>query len=332
MATFDRKAAKKKLLKRTQEQSQKKDQGQFGSIFKRTDLPMFFPENGKHKVDIIPYLAGKHDPQVAKGDPTYLLDIWVHRGAGIGDDPYVCLAKNYKKNCPICNYRKQYEADLDEDTLKGLLPKRRTIYNVVDRTTESDRKKGVQVWEIAHFFMEKHLLAQAENPDGGGVAAYADTEEGSTVFFRKSGSKDTTTYDGHKLLPREYKIKDKILEQAFTLDELIHIPTEEELDNVVKGLKRKSKSQQADDDDDEMEDEDEEETTSKRKKSKKRDEEEDVDDSNFDDDDEDDDDEKPKKKKAKKQDDDDEDDDEEDEDEDEKPKKKKSKFNRRTGR
>jgi hypothetical protein len=269
MATFDRKAAKKKLLKRTEEQNQRKDAGQFGTIFKRTDLPIFSVENGKHKIDIIPYLAGKNDPQIEKGEPTYLLDIWVHRSIGPGGDPYVCLAKTYKRDCPICEYRKEYEGELSEEQMDNLKPRRRTIYNVVERTTEETRKKGVQVWDVAHFFMEKNILPQAENPDTGGVLAFSDPEDGYTIFFKKSGSKDTTKYEGHKLLPRDYKISDKILDQAYTLDSLIHVPTEEELEKAIKGLKKKSSKK--DEDEDEMEDDDEEETTTKRKKGKAKD-------------------------------------------------------------
>jgi hypothetical protein len=320
MATFDRKAAKKKLLKRTEEQNQRKDAGQFGTIFKRTDLPIFSVENGKHKIDIIPYLAGKNDPQIEKGEPTYLLDIWVHRSIGPGGDPYVCLAKTYKRDCPICEYRKEYEGELSEEQMDNLKPRRRTIYNVVERTTEETRKKGVQVWDVAHFFMEKNILPQAENPDTGGVLAFSDPEDGYTIFFKKSGSKDTTKYEGHKLLPRDYKISDKILDQAYTLDSLIHVPTEEELEKAIKGLKKKSSKK--DEDEDEMEDDDEEETTTKRKKGKAKDvdddEDEDVPDELGDDDD--DEEEKPKKKKGAKKSSDDEDD-----DEDEKPKKKSKK-------
>lgn len=277
-ASERRKMYQKEMQKRTEESYNTKDNsGKFGNVFKKDlkDVPFFKLTNDEHYIDIIPYVAGKNNPKLEEGEPGYFLDLWIHRGIGVNENSYVCMSRNFNKPCPICDYQKQLKEDEDEDhedEIKSLNPTRRAIYNIVCRTNSKEEKKGVQVWEVAHFSFEKELAERAKKKKGGGFVAFADPDEGKTISFRvtKAGTRDVKI-TAIEFEDRDSVISDDELEGAFCLDELIEFPDEEELRDIfLKGNKK-------DDEDEEEErprnrkkknddDEEEEKPRSKRKK------------------------------------------------------------------
>jgi len=242
MAVDRRKEMRDALLHKTQESHERRDDsGMYGDIFKEIEgLQKWVCKGGTHIIDIIPYQAGGNDPNTKEGDWTYLLDLWVHRGVGVNQDTYVCLARNFKLPCPICEYREKLreEADYDEDLVKSLYPKRRSIYNILCYDNSKEEAKGVQIWDVAHFFMEKNLMSIAKIPargqSKGGFVAFADPDDGRSIQFERQGEgKDNTKFLGHQFLPRDgYKIEDAVLEQAFQIDQIVNIPTYEELSSA----------------------------------------------------------------------------------------------------
>lgn len=256
----------KALLKRTEEAHQRiNEYGKFGRFYaapkgSSAPLKIWKCKEGEHIIDIIPFLAGPKHHQVREGEPTYLLDIWVHQKVGMDENDIVCLARNYNEPCPICEYlnAKRLEKDLTEeaeDALKALNPKRRCLYNVIcyDSTREEDR--GVQLWEVAHFLFEKKILSVARNPRGGGFVPFSSPDNGKSIYFEREGSGVTNTqYLGHKFIERQTAITDESLEEAYILDELItKFPYEEIKEMFLGGLAKSKKeddpgkAEQADD-------------------------------------------------------------------------------------
>ena len=229
------KQLRESLLRRTEQSHNSRDSyGGFKSIFKEgLDVTFWDCREGTHLIDILPYQAGENDPYNKPGDYTYVLDVWVHYGVGPNDDSYICLAKTYGKPCPICEHKRelQKQGDVDEDEIKALNPKRRVIYAIICYDSEKEEDKGVQIWEVAHFFMERHLSELAKNPRTGGFILFADpTSEGKSIQFTKRGrGAGNVEFIGHKFVDRDYDIPDEILDQVPCLDELIHIPTYEEV-------------------------------------------------------------------------------------------------------
>jgi len=227
-----------KLRGRT-EQSEKtrESSGRFGSFFK-SNLPegaqFWTAGKGNHIIDIIPYVAGPNDPDPAtnEGDPTYVLDLFVHGNVGVNDDAVVCPARTYKKPCPICEHQKQLrqEDDFDEDLVKSLNPKRRCIYNIVCYDTDKEEDKGIQIWPVAHWFFERHLTSLARNSRTGELETFADPDDGKSIEFERQGTGMTNTqYIGHKFSDRPDPIPDEYLDQAFCLDELIELKSYDEI-------------------------------------------------------------------------------------------------------
>ena len=321
------------LSKATQRSYDTKDSFGGGVTYLKKDVKVntWNCTDGEHLLDVIPYVAGSHDPNVKAGEPQYVLDLWVHRGVGALQQSFVCPQKNFKSRCPICEKQLQMRksGEFSDEEIKDMQPKRRTLYNVFVWDSKEEIRKGVQVWEVSHFFFEKHIAELCKRPKGGGFIIFSDPDNGKSISFKKKSKGQNMEFLGHRFEDRdeEGEITDDMLEAALVLDDLIHIPTIKELQKAVEEGFADSDS---DDDDDKPR------RGKKRAKADEDDEDNDDDeDYNTDDDDDDDDDEdeKPKKKGSKKssakkkkvEDDDDDDEDFEDEEEDEKPAKKKGK-------
>jgi hypothetical protein len=235
---------KEALLRRTQEShSRRDDTGMYGDIFLDIEgLQKWKCSPSTHLIDIIPYQAGDKDPNTKPGEWTYLLDIWVHGNVGPNQDSYICLARSFKQPCPICEYREQLrlQEDYDEEEVKSLYPIRRVAYNIICYDDVKEESKGVQIFLVSHFHMEKKLMAIAKLPSrggsGGGYVPFSDPDDGKSIQFERKGGRDNTEYLGHQFVPREgYTISDEVLKSAYQLDQIIHIPSYNEVHEAFFG-------------------------------------------------------------------------------------------------
>jgi hypothetical protein len=247
---------KQDLMKRHQEQVDNKDQGNdYPTIFNKTAIPkgigFWKCGKGEHVLDIIPFFAGKQHPRVKEGELSYVIDLWVHNNVGPLRTPYVCTAKNFKENDPICEYIAKNR--LDKEEWKRTASKRRTVYLVWVHDTPEEEKKGIQIWEVAHFFFESHIDEIAKSPRGGGATAFSDIESGKSIAFTvkstgkyKDGDveRDSIGYSGHRFIDRDIDvIPDKILEQSFSLDECIVMhPDYDEVDEAFNGSSKATRN------------------------------------------------------------------------------------------
>ena len=234
-----RKKQREKLAQRHKEAYDRKDSwGASTGIFK-SPLPegvtMWKCGEGEHMVDIIPFVAGDKIPPPDKpGEDSYILDIWAHSNVGPGDARYVCLARTLEAACPVCEEqdRMRDSDEYDDEEIKALNPSRRAIYNIICRDSPKEEAKGIQVWEIAHWFMAKHLDERSKKPKGGGYVYYTLLDEGKTVYFKRKGtSQRGTEFLAHDFLDRD-PLDDALVDQAHKLDELIAWPTYEEVYNA----------------------------------------------------------------------------------------------------
>jgi len=232
----------------------KDDMGKFRGIFREDieGLQLWKPGEGDHEFDIVPYKAGKNDPdkKIKEGDFTYVLILWVHRGVGPSEDSYVCLARSYGEKCPICEYQASLkDTEVDDDEIKKHNPTRRTLYNVVVYDNEKERAKGVQVLDIAHYYLEQELQVLSRPRARGGAATgekvffASPDKDGKSVGMTREGTRRNTKYVGIKFLDRDYVLEDDIIEAARCLDEIIHVPTYQEVkDAFYAGMPEEANS------------------------------------------------------------------------------------------
>lgn len=243
------KKQKEDLLKRHNESVADKGGGQFGSIIEKTKIPQsvgFWKcTEGGHVIDFIPFRAGPDMPKLFEGDPkrafqegaySWVVDLWIHRNIGVLDHPYVCPTRTNGLPCPICEHLQQNKDTYSEDEYNAIKPKRRTIYLVWCRDNSDEEGKGIQLWDVAHWFMEDKLKVIAERSKGGGSVPYIDPDIGKSVAFTRRGAGiGNTNFLGHRFEDREEPIPDKILDQSFPLDSLIKYASYEEIYEAFYG-------------------------------------------------------------------------------------------------
>lgn len=300
------------------------------------EINFFSPTEGKSRINIVPYtIKSKNHPLVKSGEAEigesdYCLDFFVHRGVGPSEKSVLCLKGTYGKPCPICEHSANLRKAGKEKEANALKPSRRVVYNIQD-LKEPEKLK---VFETSHYLFEKELIEEARDDEEGGFIDFADVEEGKEIKFRatkvKKGEMEFLEFKSFSFEDRDEPIDDELLDSAVSFDELLVVPSYEEVEKILYGnddeeddddekpAKKSSKSKDADDDEDEDEDEDEKPVKKPLKKSESEE-----------DEDDDEEEKKPSKSKSKSKDEDEDDDDEddapEDDEEDEKPAKKSSK-------
>jgi X-linked retinitis pigmentosa GTPase regulator len=207
----------------------------------------------------------------------------------------------------------------DKDVWKHLYPRERNLYNIICYDSREEEKKGVQVFDVATFYMEENLLKiankkakrRSSKSKVKSIEPFVDfaspDRDGKVITFsiESAKSKDTyPQYGGHAFEDRDYDIEDEVLESVYTLDDLLIIPSYKELKAVFKRSEEEDSEDEdiETDTDEEKEDEENEEEDSADEEEDDSEDEEDEDEEEIDEDDseDEDEDEKPKKKKNKK--------------------------------
>jgi hypothetical protein len=246
------KALRNELVK-TQEQSFKnKDDrsGAFGSIFVKEKLPenvnIFKCKEGEHVIDVVPWITGEGHPTLPPGKLSYIVDFWAHMNIGPMNDVIPCNQYMYRKPCAICEYINKQRLPKDEYT--KLKAKRRVVYLVWSHDTIEEERKGLQIFEVSHYFMEANLVVIAQNPKGGGSIVFADPDAGKTIVFSRKGSgASDTKFIGHRFVDREAPIPDHILDQTFPVEACMKLVADydETKELFYKGLSSPSSSEQS---------------------------------------------------------------------------------------
>lgn len=254
---------KNSLAKRYQKSYESKNSGGVRKgVMNYSDVEFYKPEEGRNRINIIPYeIKTKNHPLVKSGDfevgeKDYLMDIFVHKNIGASESSVICLKKTFGKPCPICEQAELFKKKGKEDEAKALNPSRRCFYNV------QDLKDGkLKVFETSHYLFEKELIDEARDGEDGYVN-FADEEEGKEISFKatkeKKGKIEYLAFKSFRFEDRDEPISDEILESAISFDEIMNVPTYEQVEKILFG----SDEEGEDSDGDEPEDEDETPTKS----------------------------------------------------------------------
>jgi len=235
------------LLERRKESFDTNEGGlKFGSIIKGEGIQEWWCKEGEHLIDILPYIAGANNPEkkIKKGDVSDHATYYVHKNVGANDAMYVCPLTNFGNPCPICEHSKQLREDgAEDDVWKALKPKRMTVYNVIVYDDAKEENKGVQIWVVAHWNMERHLNILSQKPRGGGKVLFSHPDQGKSISFKRTGSgKDNTQYLGHNFQDREvdgvpYVIPDELLDSTYCLEEVVYVADYDEINSAFYGSK-----------------------------------------------------------------------------------------------
>lgn len=211
-------------------------------------------ENGKNKINIIPYeIKSKNHPLVKAGkakvgELAYNLDVWVHKAIGPSKKSVVCPKKTYGTGiCPICDQAQVYYEQEQKKEYDNTKAKRRVLYNVED---VNKPEEGFLVFNTAHVYFEKKIIEVAkEESEGGPILPFADIDKGKVIKFRgctPEMGKVPYEFESITFIDREVRLKDAMIDKTVSFDEWIVMYTTDELTKILFGA----------DDDDEEEEED----------------------------------------------------------------------------
>jgi hypothetical protein len=255
-----RQMMRERFVQRIKEQQQR-GQGGAGSLFKQNikGLQFFNCTDGTHTIDIIPYFAGKNDPHVPEGEEAYVFEFFIHRDVGVGEGSIMCLAETYGKPCPICeDRRRKIREGIAEKSVDKLRPGRnpRSLYNIICYDSREQEDKGIQVFHTSHYLMEEQLQELASGtPIRPGqeqldpLVLFMDPKEGKSIIWKREGKMEKTRFTGMRFgdRPKGYVIDQRDLDETWALDEIVYIPTYEEVCDFYYG-KGKGPVESADDD------------------------------------------------------------------------------------
>ena len=194
---------------------------QIPETFKRIKID----REGTRKFDILPYVAGAGNPHADKGCLTDERSYFVHRGIGPNEEPFLCLAKNFGKRCPICEHaallRKSGDAD-DVELAKDLRPRRRQLFIVRD---VDDKESGIQIWDFSHPLFGEHLEERIRGSDeDDGYENYFHLEGGSTlrILFKEEFMVKNKYYEASSIdFKRRADIPERVMEKLPCLDDFL---------------------------------------------------------------------------------------------------------------
>ena len=251
MSNFRDKYKKQKqdLLRRHDESVKDKGEGRFGSILDISKMPkgmnFWKCSEDRHTIDIIPFIAGNNMPKVSgtttdgrikEGQFAYVVDVYVHWNVGVLKHPYICPAHTNGQPCPICEYLQAHRDEMTKAEYDNAKAKRRTFYLVWCHDNSAEEGKGIQVWEVAHYFMEYNLKEISERPRGGGTIPFFDPDEGKNIIFTKRGKgAGNVEFIGHRFDERPEPIPESILDKSFSLDEAMRYSSYAELHTAFYG-------------------------------------------------------------------------------------------------
>ena len=186
-----------------------------------------FKKEGTYRLDFLPYdVKSAANPTADKGSLGVCRPYYVHRDIGPGEDTYLCAAKTLGKPCPICEHRAKLAREgADDDVIKALKPKERTLYNVIDT---ANREDGVQLLDYSDWLLGKYLRGKIEGADPkerDAFELYADLSEGMTVKIvtteEKGAGGSWMVCNNIEFKPRDKQYEDEMLSKTFDLDAII---------------------------------------------------------------------------------------------------------------
>ena len=239
------KGKKSKFAKRYQSSYRSKDSsgGSKSGVFdwkKVSDVSFFSPVEGRNRINIIPYtIKTKNHPLVRRGefdvgDLDYVLDIFVHRNIGPSESTVLCLKSTLGKPCPICEQSAMLRKQGKEKEANELKASRRVVYNVQDMK-EPDKLK---IFETSHFLFEKELIDESRDEEGGFVD-FAGPDDGKEIKFRcsevQNGAMKFKEFKSFSFEDRDEPIPEELIEKAISFDDILKIPTYDEVEKILLG-------------------------------------------------------------------------------------------------
>ncbi len=199
-------------------------------------------KEGFYKLDVIPFLTGRGNPNADEGMEHFERTYHVHRGMGLqGFSSYCCSVRCFKKRCYVCDWINREGGNADQELVKRLRPQDRMLMNVVDVTSKESKEKGIQVLDQP-FGSSKHpSFGQVLKDKIQSVEEYenfSDLEKGYTLQIKVvedclPGGKPFMKVTSIEMITRKYQYDEDMIDKAICLDECPIEKSYEELKKIL---------------------------------------------------------------------------------------------------
>jgi len=223
---------------------QKTRASQYGHLSLPKGVAVFKEEPGSRvRLDILPYTVTEenHPDRDDERDIATPGTLWykrpykIHNNVGMNNTRVVCPTSVSRK-CPICEYRAKLlrdGANWQDDTVKALKPSDRNLYVVVPKRHPKYDEKP-HIWDISQFLFQDKLNDELEEDEDYGI--FPDLEEGLTLkirFSEESFGKNTFASTSRiDFEEREEQYDESILDEVPALDDVLSIPTYEQIEKM----------------------------------------------------------------------------------------------------
>ena len=221
------------------------------------------------KIDILPYeVTDKRHPfRNEELDVALVGDKWlfrpfkIHRNVGADNESIVC-PKSIGKNCPICEERRKlYANDPKDPLIKNVRSSDRTLFALIPRN-DADHEETVHIWDISDYSFRDRLDKTLNNDEK--YETYGNVHNGYTLevtLDEESLGKNKFSKASHiEFKSRKQEITDENLDDVPKLDDMLIIPTYEEVYDKFMQIDEEEKEKK--------EEEEESDVPSNRKKKK----------------------------------------------------------------
>lgn len=172
-------------------------------------------------------------------------EVYIHTNVGANRATFICLNKMFGKSCPVCEYIEQLKAGgADPETLKPLYAKKRFIMFVVDVRDDSTIVKGLR-WYDAPPKLVGEIIGRSKDKRSKEVIDVCDPKEGRDIEFVRKGQGLKTDYTGIDLKVTA-EVPPDWYENVPTFDEILVIPTYEQVNQQLTGGVSESSEQLSD--------------------------------------------------------------------------------------
>ncbi|MHA1363979.1 MAG: hypothetical protein ACTSP1_15820 [Candidatus Freyarchaeota archaeon] len=181
-----------------------------------------------------------------KEEGFYGKRVYVHPNIDERGNVLLCPKGTFDKPCPICEALAEIRKKNSDDERLSVLPIKRYLFFVVDVRSKSTEEEGIK-WYDAPSVVKDNIVGLSKDKRTGEVIVVSDPEEGRDIEFTRTGTGLNTRYQNFKLvdnnpIPDEWK-------DVPSFDEVLLIPSEEDLQRVADSLLGKPTRRSSDESD-----------------------------------------------------------------------------------
>lgn len=194
----------------------------------RPDVPLYKVKEGDNYIRILPPVGEMDD---------FALDVWVHSFLGPERGSYLCVEKTNtlpqlkRRRCVLCDFYRRMQGR-NEDLARSLAPRRRSLYWILD-VSDKPQSEDPLVFDAPYRQVAEEILMRCIDRRTGEIIDISDVEEGREIIFRMSRQgRRFPEYRGIELGNR-YPISLKLAKKVRPLYEVVVVPDEAELIELV---------------------------------------------------------------------------------------------------